>query len=279
MTFCGRGGRVIATLLVWLAMAATSTAAPGESESMTAAAYVDSSVPGLAIRIEPTVPQGERIYGWIEERAQAVLGARAQPLEAEDVVRVAVRGGSYDYRVQIVLVRHGQLIAGQPAVLVCECGSDEMLEKVGEAIGAGADQLSAVAAEERAAAERAIAEEREERERERQKAGGAVNERSGKVRLRPLGYAGIGVGVLGTGLLVAGIPLSLRPMEVREANDTYEGYTTRPAGISLAVVGSAVLTAGISLLVIDLVRHREPAVALVPAVGPRHAGLSVARKF
>lgn len=256
-----------------LAIPTGGLAAPasgGEPPATTAASA--SSVPGLAVRVEPTVPDGEKLRGWVEDQGRAVLGERA-PLEAGDLVSVAVTGGPWDYRVKVELVRRERPLDEQPPELVCECNSDELLKKVGEAIREGADRLAELERSEREAAAQNAQDEREERER------AEPSDQERRPRMGPLGYAGIGAGVVGAGMLGAGIGLAVRPNEIRGEPGSLEIRSTRGAGIGLAATGGVVLAAGVALIVVDVVRRRGRATALVPTLSPQYAGLLVARRF
>lgn len=253
---------------------AMAVAAP--SKTVVAAGDDDaasSGVPNLLVWVEPGVPDGERVGGWVEERGAVVLREHQPALEDEDLVRVAVRGGPYDYRIHIALLRGKRLLKEQLDVIVCECSSDEMLERVGEAIGEGARRLTDAAGEERSTPPPPPPESKPEKAK-------PATRKEDRQRLRPMGYAGIGVGVLGAGALVGGIMLALRPDEIRqEPGASSTRYTTRPPGVALGIGGSLALSAGITLIVVDVVLHRKPRMAVVPAMGRGQAGLSIVRRF
>lgn len=247
-------------------------AAPAPSEGTT------SRVPSLAVWIEETVPEGERVRGWVEDRAARVLNEH-QPLEPQDLIRVGVRGGPYDYRIFIALVRDKRLLPGQPPMLVCECGSTEMLERVGEAIAAGAERLAQVARAERAAK---AAAEAADAERKPAPPPPPVEADERRRRLGPLGYVGIGATTLGVGFFAAGIPLLVRPVQTRgEPGGIIEHRLTRPPGVGLSVAGGLTLATGVSLLVLDLVRHRKRkgAALSVIMIGPAGVGSSFTHRF
>lgn len=265
----GRSIKIVVLVLGGWWPAAMGFAAPSRTGDDDAAS---SGVPNLLVWVEPGVPDGERVGGWVEERGAVVLREHQPALGDEDLVRVAVRGGPYDYRIHIALLRSKRLLKEQLEVIVCECSSDEMLERVGEAIGEGARRLTDAAGEEQAAeAEGQPAEP----EPARVETAGDRKPRT----LGAMGYAGIGVGVLGAGLVAAGIPLSLRADEIRGEPGSTSRYTTRPPGIGLAVGGGAALAVGITLVVVDVVRQRKSRVAVVPAVGRGQAGVSIAGRF
>lgn len=230
------------------------------------------SVPGLVIWVDPKVSDGERVGGWVEERGAQVLRKHEPQLEPEDLIHVTVKGGAYDYQIHVALLRERHLLPDQPDVLVCECGSDEMLDRVGEAIDAGARRLTDAAAAERDAEDQLQG----KLPVQPQLPDDAKKKRQ---RLGALGYGGIGVSVLGAGVMGAGIALALRPDELRGDPGTLSTYTTRPPGIGLSVGGGVALAAGITLIVVDAVRHRKSRVALMPTVGSRMVVLSIARRF
>jgi len=260
-----RGAWLAAWLLGAWSVPAIGHAAPAPGKGASAVTRAD--VPGLAVQVEAGVPDGEKVAGWVQDQGREALGQR-EPLEAGDVVQVVVDGGPYDYRLTIALSRREQPLDEAPTSIVCECSSDEMLAKVAEGIGAGADRLLELARIEREAAEQ----ERLER------AGTGTNDRQGR-RMGPLGYAGIAGIVVGAGMVGGGIPLALRPLEIRGEPGSLELRSTRNAGIGLAAAGGAVLATGVALLVVDLVRHRERMTALVPTLGPQHAGVTFMRRF
>jgi hypothetical protein len=269
-------GVVLWVMLGAWSMPAEGVAAPisGGEPPATAAAST-SSVSGLAVKVEPTVPDGEKLRGWVEDQGRTALAERP-PLEPGDFVRIVVAGGPWDYRVKIELVRRERVLGEQPGELVCECNSDELLKKVGDAIGEGVDRLAEIERREREAAAQNAQNAQEERE-ERERAELADGE-SGP-RMGPLGYAGIGGGVVGAGMLGAGIGLAVRPNEIRGEPGSLEIRSMRGAGIGLAATGGVVLAAGVALIVVDVVRRRGRSTALVPTLAPQYAGLVVARRF
>jgi hypothetical protein len=262
---------------VW-SLPATGGAAPAKGgaapESGAEADASPSRVPNLVVWVEPGVTDGERIGGWVEERGAVVLREHQPPLEPEDLVRVAVRGGPYDYQIHIALLRRKRLLEDQLDVIVCECSSDEMLDRVGEAIDAGARRLTDAGARERA---EGAAEEQDEVPADVEPVESMKKE--DRERLGAMGYVGIGVGVLGAGMMASGIPLTLRPDELRGEPGTLSMYSTRRSGIGLAVGGGVALAAGVALIVVDVVRHRKSRMAFAPAVGRGRAGVSIVGRF
>ena len=247
---------------------AVGIGAPSEDgEAVLGEGELRSGAPNLAIWVEPDVPESERIGGWVEERGAEVLREHEPALAPEDLIRVIVSGEPYAYRIHVSLLRDERPLEKQPDVLVCECGSDEMLDRVGEAIDAGARRLTD------------LAEVEPEQAAVTKPVGSQEQRVDTRKRLRRMGYAGIGVGVLGAGLLAAGVPLALRPDELRGGPASISRYTTRPAGVGLAIGGGVALVTGIALVVVDAVRQRKPKVAIAPNVGARYAGVSITWKL
>lgn len=227
-----------------------------------------SRVPGLAVSVDPAVPEAERIGGWVRERGARVLGQHEPALGTDDLIRVTVKGAPYSYEVHITLVRARKLLP-KPAMVMCECGSDEMLERVGEAIAEGAKRLS------EAGELRGLEPPPPPPPSSRPQVEAPREHR----RLGAMGYAGIGVSALGVGALVTGIALVLRPVELRGGQSTLSVHSTRPPGVGFAIGGGAALVGGLTLLVVDVVRHRETRIAVAPMLMPRLAGVTIARRF
>jgi hypothetical protein len=252
----GAGRHTLGLVLASWLVSATSFAAPaagGGISSEEAEVPGPSAVPGLRIWIEPTVPEGERIRGWVEERARAVLTERMRPIEPEDVIRVAVRGGPYDYRIHIALVRNKRLLEEQMDVLVCECGSDEMLVRVGEAIRAGAERIEQAADVERAAAAQIAAEEHAEWRRQEHDPPDAPSK---TWRHSALGVVGVVVAALGVTTFGGGIAMvAVGRAPVRDRSNLQRDW--RPPGVAALVVGGTALAAGVTMTVVDLVKCRQ----------------------
>lgn len=263
---CTRATALLGALAMGLGPRPGLAAAAGTQEAPMVETTT-SEVQGLRIWIGPTVPDGEQIRRWVEERAEEVLERRGAPLGPEDMIHLTVLGEPYAYQVHVALVRGKRLLAEHSEVVICECGTDEMLVQVGEAIEAGAQMLAE-------APSPPVPPPAVEVE---QDTGDAVND-GVRRPLGAMGYAGIAVGVLGVGALVSGVVLALRPDEIRSGSAATR-YTTRPPGIGLAIGGSAALTAGITLIVWDAVVRKKSRMAVVPAVDREQAGLSIVRRF
>ena len=248
----------------------------------------DSSVPRLEIWTEPGL-EAER--AWVEERKRAILGPSSPG--SESVVRVELRGEPYHYRIRIELIRRGERLADQPEEVVCECASDEMLERVGAAIAAGAQELERAEREEREARE--AREEREEREAEEEHVEEPVDvapkepvpapkpQRGVDARRQKLSDAGIGglVAVtLGSAMAAVGVPLMVRKSSGFLArNRASELSPADDAAISLTILGGLALCVGIPLLIFGVKHKPKRSVAVLPVVGSSQAGMVWTRRF
>lgn len=237
----------------------------------------------LRIEISDTIKDSDLLRTWIIERSLDAAKARIPTREGHDEwIAVEIGGSNYDYRVSAVAMREGEPLgpAGEPAT--CVCSSDELLTLVDARIHAAAEAL-AMAPEEPALVSpppdpepapnplvdpaRALAAAPSDGEADEPRRMGAV------------GSTGIGVGVLGAATLGAGVALVLRPDEVRGDAGEATGFTTRALGIAMTAGGGVALATGVVMLAVDLARPRARSTALVPTLGPRHAGLAITRRF
>jgi hypothetical protein len=267
---------LLASLSAHAGVVATASPAPGDE-------LRDPLGRGLVVRVSEDVPEGETIRGWIEQRGHEVLGERLEALEAKDLIRVAVRGGPYDYRITLQVRRGGSNLPEQPAPLICECSSEEMLARVGEAIDAAADRLVVAAAVERAAeakeAER-VAAERAAAQRHAVAAAGEPDERRGAGAARPDRYRSSPLGVAGIAVLSAGAASLVGGIGVTAAGAPHGGPP--PGGLAMVGIGSTAFVSGMTMLIVDVVRcRRTPGRCVGPwrgAVAGRGSGPSIARR-
>lgn len=236
------------------------TAEPGLAASA-------ASIEGVEIVVDPEVLDAEMTRVWIEERATKVIGELEHPLEEEDLIRVVVRGAPFDYRISLELRRHGRALAAehQPAEIMCDCGSDEMLDRIGEGIEAGARTLAEVAGQERAAAAAAAA--REEAERRRQE---AEREALVQASYRPTTLGRAGIGVLGSGVVVmtSGVVMAVQPRrEVSEQQIVRREWSS--SGYAVIGIGTAAVVGGLTVLIVDIVRCRREPSRCAPPPGAR----------
>jgi len=241
----------------------------------------------LLVSVHVSDSDADVTRGWVEARAAVTLQSMERPLLEGETISIRVHGAAYEYGISVLLGREGQALAAarQPSMIKCECGSDEMLDRVAGAIEDGVRVLAEVEAEERVAEEKAEAEaeaeaaRQEEEEEERTREAERLARQQAPYRPSLRGDAGIGIGAVGVVALVVGIPLSLRSTEVREQGERIEVRSTRPAGIALAVGGGVALAAGVTLVVLDVVAHRKRKLVFSPVVGRGVAGASVGMRF
>lgn len=232
---------------------ATPAEATSAEATSTEAAALDPLGQGLVVKVADSLPEHELVRGWIEDRGYAALGRSGRALVGSDLIRVAVKGGPFDYRISLQVRRNGNDLAEQPEPLVCACGSDEMLKLVGQAIGAAAEQL-AVAVEAEREAERAAVAARSEaecRQREDEAVSAAVKAANEQRRYRPtaLGAGGLVSLGLGAGLFAGGLGLT---EQVPGSAALWSGGAKAMVGI-----GSVALLGGLTMLVVDVARCKR----------------------
>jgi hypothetical protein len=229
-------------------------------------ATVPSTTSGpLRIEVEPTIDDASMLSGWILERDLDAVKAVPLVEGHEQWIVVEIGGATYDYRVSVVAMRDGMPVSPVKEPETCECNSETLLVMIDDRIAAAVEELRAYPPKEDSASETTVP------------ASNGPRIDVHPPRLGALGSVGIGVAVLGAGLLGAGIPLALQPDEIRTRPDgVIETRSTHDPGIGIAVAGGAVLLVGVSLHVVDLMRRRQRAVAVVPSLRPQHAGLVVA---
>ncbi|MCH9688620.1 MAG: hypothetical protein K0V04_44725, partial [Deltaproteobacteria bacterium] len=226
----------------------------------------------MAIDIDPQLPNAEVTRGWVLERTHDVVGGLGAPIEPGALIQVVLGGASRDYRISVVLLQDGVALSDslQPAPVVCECGSDEMLDRIAGAIEDGAKTLADVAARERAAEAAALADARqqaerkriedEEKEKQRAAARQAALEQA-PYRPTRLGWAGVGALALGGAMSITGTVMLTRQGAVgSRASYLHVERNWVPPGGALLGTGLVAVVVGTSLLVVDAVRcRRDPA--------------------
>ena len=256
------GARLVSTMLGAGLVLVSGTAWGSSRVGPVASAPATASTPkrGIEVEVDAAMTNAATTRGWVEERAARALEALEPPLAAGDLVRIAVRGGPFDYRISLVLLRDGTPLAAedQPGETECACNSDEMLEAVAAAIEDAARKLAEVAereleaeaeAQRRREAEGEDARRREE-ERKRREA-----ETAG-YRPSKLGYAGVGTFCTGTALTIGGIVMMRqRPQLVNQWQVNNRDWTI--PGRALLGIGVTAMTTGLTILIVDAVRCRR----------------------
>lgn len=232
----------------------------------------ESSGP-LRVEVEPSIDDAGLLPGWILDRHPNADAEIPTAEGHEQWIVVTIGGATYDYRVSVVAMRDGAPVGAAKEPEACECNGEELLARVDAGIAEAAEAL-------RVASSAAVvvptpAEVEPTHEAAEGEGARAKDPVARPLRLRTMGYVGIGATVLGVGLLAAGIPLARRPDEIRGGMGQIETRSPREAGIGLAVSGSVAVAAGVSMVVLDLVRSRSRAVAVVPVVGPRQLGVGL----
>lgn len=227
----------------------------------------------IEVKVEESFSNAETTGRWIEERATKALDALEPGLEAGDVIHILVRGGAFDYRISLVLLRQGEPLPAerQPGELECACGSDEMLERVAEAIEAGVRVLGEAAEQERkdAAAEEARRQELWRKENER-----PVPSEPEQTKYRPSKLGRMGIGLLATGgaVVLSGIIMTSQPPQsaYRWQSSDRDWSAT---GVTVIGIGATAVLAGLTALIVDVVRCRRDRTSC----GTTVTGLAVGR--
>lgn len=244
----------------WLDVGAAHARGDGGMAAAHAPAAEQTAAAGhLEVRVDSMTSDAEATRGWIEDRAAKVFEALERPLDEGSMIRIHVRGGVFDYRIMVVLLRNGSALATehQPSEIECACGSEEMLEQVAAAVEAAERTLGEAAERERKeAAARAEAERRHREEPSRSEAEQAGGKQRARYRPSVLGRAGIGV--LGAGAIatLGGIIMATRsPQHVATL-----GYMERDwlaPGAAFVGIGTSMVATGVTLVIVDAVRCRR----------------------
>jgi len=242
------GGLLALALVVGLGLASGRAWAHAPEEPAAAA-----TTNGVEVTVEASFTNGATVLGWIEERAARTLEALEPKLADGDRIRIIVRGGAYDYRISLELLRRGTVLpaAHQPSEIACACSSDEMLDTVAKGIEAAVRTLDELAKQERAEAEAAAERRRREEEQRRQEAERKRQEAERAAGYRPskLGRTGIGIFGLGGLVVVTGGIIAARPPQTQNDRGSL-GYGVLATGVAAAV-------SGLTVLLVDVVRCRR----------------------
>jgi hypothetical protein len=243
-----------ATALVMALTVGAAGLCPASVHAITAFTIEAAASPVLEVEVDPKMLQGKAHRSWVEARAGAVLERRAGAVEAGDHIVVALAGTSYDYRVEIRVLRGGEPLASQPEPFVCEGSSEELLLQVEVAVDDAVDRL--IEARQREQTER----EQAERERVARERAAKEEEERRLLAARPyrpggLGLAGAVTLGLGSAAVVAGAIVTARG--VVSPNDLLEPLDFHPPGYALLGAGSVVLVTGLGMLVADVVRCKK----------------------
>lgn len=275
----GISGRWTVILVMAMVTFPRSVEAAPDSQSSSNLSSDASDMDPIRVDVASTIPDAEWFPTWIRDRNPKLEARFPDAPEHQQWISVKLRGATYDYRVRVVAMRNGEPVGVVPDEVSCECNSETLLEVIDQGIAEAIEQLEGVSAEgngvyrpeepepESASSSVPVAEATQIKHQ---------NSSSKKDRQRglsPLGYSGIGLGVLGMGALATGIPLSRRgPDRNRMVSDELHQRSMRIPGVAMAVAGSVALTAGVILVVVDVIRRRSHAATALAAVRPHFSG-------
>lgn len=243
-----QGGRALAVLvampMAWSSAAALA-AAPLEGAVVSPTAA--SGHEALRVTVDPGIDDAARIPGWVAERNAETLDRLGEQPGHERWVEVRVGGETYVYRVEVTAMRDGKPLGGKREPLVCECTSEELLQRIDGEVRRAVEEL-----------ERPVVEEPEPREPEtRPEETGEPPESEEPVQgeppsrwLLPVGAALTAVGGAGlvTGVVMTAVgerPVGAEGIQIVRGRDW-----RNPAGYVALGVGAGLLAGGVTMLVL-----------------------------
>lgn len=282
----------LAASILGLALATSSAnaMAPGVQSADSAGLHGSSDPSDAPLRIEIDSPiameDAELLRTRIAKRSLETGSARVPAIEGhEQWIAVKISGVKFAYFVSATAMRDGKPVEPANEPVACGCNSEELLTEIDARISAAAEALRTPAPGPGAPAQPSSEPAQELTEGlgpsspMEPGSGGAGPDVSRRRPMRPLGYSGIGVGILGTATLAAGVVLLLRPDEVRGPQGDAWRETVRPPGIAMTIGGGVALATGVVLIAVDVVRGRERSISLGPTFERRGMGLAITRRF
>jgi hypothetical protein len=263
---------IVATLAL-PAIAAQPTPGEGDaaatSEPRHATVEIDTSDVGEE---GPVVKRRIRERTDVVLRAAGVLPGRAggsDPIIHIDIDELV--GADPGYQFEMWISQRDELLGERRRVECTLCTESEIVARVEETAAVLLTQLEALA--EQADPPADAREPVVEPEPTSAASPAMADDEPPQKGLRGLGKAGVALLSVGLAGAAVGAVLVVLPPTVDEADPLYE-TTTRPPGWAVLGVGGAALVSGTVMLIVDRRRARRPrATALLPAMGPGHAGL------
>jgi hypothetical protein len=224
----------------------------------------------ISIEVADGIGDADLIEEWIRDDGKKVLAAHKLDAASTDRRLVVEIGGKdTDYSVAIDVVEAGAPVEGGRTTFECACTYEQLVTKTLQSI---VDKVPTMRGDAGPSGDRGAG----TTEPEPTTNGG--EKPSGRKPLGGLGKAGIGVMVAGVATLVTGGALLGVGRRVETGVRT-EGTDFKPPGIALAATGGVLLVVGIALLATDRARARKRTAAVVPAFGPRFAGIAVVGRY
>lgn len=205
----------------------------------------------IRVEVSPTVADAAEYQGWVNGRQPDIEKQFPEAVGHEQWILVEIGGSTYEFELVVTPMRDGRPVGLVDGPVICDCNSSSLLEFIDARVAEAVEQLHSSRED--------VSEDvpplalSPPRMRMFSSSPRAVD----GSRMGPLGYTGVGVGVLGLGAIAGGIALMLRPNELRWSQGALEVGTTRSSGGAWVASGGAVVAVGIVLIVTDVVLRRR----------------------
>jgi hypothetical protein len=278
-----RGLIVIAVGVAMGLMSPYGMAAEPRPSPVSPAPESGASSPVLRVQVVDAIDDAALIPGWIADRNPRLAEELLLIDGLQPWIAVEIGGATYDYWVSVTPMRDGKAVGPAVKPRLCECNSETLLEVIDAAIAEAVATLNAV--EEQPAVTASSTTER----------GADETTVAPPPRVKRRRFSGLGIGgavLTGFGATAVGAGvtmLRLSPLDVG-TRDLKEVPWTGPAYGAL-VGGGAVLLIGVTMVIVDATRCRRDWTAsrcerrvrerleVAPAIGTRHAGITIIRRF
>lgn len=250
---------IVLAVVLWPAVASTSSAAVITSDATTVEPAEVASASALRVTVADGIDDAAELPQWIAERSAAKMADLPESPGGEQWVQVEISGSTYDYRLMVTAMRDGQLVGDPRDPMVCECTSEQLLQRADEEIARAVEELAAEPPPEEGTGDSGD----ESGPEPDTGAAAEPNPPNDDPPPRPLGIFGkVGIGLAatgGAGLIAGGIVLA-QGRQIDNPSSRYlrpEGRDYRPPGIATLATAGVVTVVGVALLVVDRVRARR----------------------
>jgi hypothetical protein len=235
---------LVATLVAWSSTVARAAPSPEGAGAAGRQATADGRKT-LRVTVDPGIDDAARIPQWVAERNAATLGRLGEQPGHERWVEVSVGGETYAYRIEVTAMRDGKPLGPKREPVVCECTSEELLQRIDGEVLRAVEELEQPMVEGPVEPETPPGESGEPPNGEE-----PVHDNRTPRWLLPTGATLTAVGGAG---VVAGVVMAAvgeRPVRA-EGIQIVQGRDWRnPTGYVVLGVGAGVLAGGVTMLVL-----------------------------